>query len=288
MRSWIGPRRGNWRNWSVVSMRVGANSVAVITGAAHGIGRALAVALSARGATLALLDNDVEALASTASAVPNCTSHVCNVADADAILEVSREIVGSHGGVDILVNNAGISVAGAVEEVSIEEFRRAMEVNFWGAVHCTRAFLLHLRAAAKQNGAAAICNVLSDFALVSLPTKAAYATSKYAARALTEALQAEMYEANITVTAAYVGATATDLVLRGYAVDRLKQRQEHEFLATRMSPVHVASAIVRGIEGGRSRLIIGADARLVDTASRLSPNLVRFAMQRLWRRIPFF
>ena len=268
-------------------MRVGPKTVVVITGGANGIGRALANECSARRAPVALIDNDVAGLASVASTLPNCTSHVCDVSDANAVLNVAQAIAGLHQRVDILINNAGISVAGAVEALPIEQFQRAMDVNFWGVLHCSRAFLPHLRTAVIHNQSAAICNVLSEFSLVSLPTKAAYAASKHAARAFTEALQAELYQECIKVTAAYVGATATDLVLRGFATDPAKQQREHEFLATKMSPAHVASRIIHGIEAGRMRLLIGNDARLLDAAARLSPRLLQFALKKLWRHIPF-
>src|SRR6185503_9678995 len=100
----------------------------------------------------------------------------------------------------LLINNAGVSVAGPVEDLTVEDFQRGMGVNFWGVVHGCQAFLPHLRAAARRGEAAAVCNVLSDFSLFSLPTKAAYAASKHAARAFTEALGAELHGSGIAVT----------------------------------------------------------------------------------------
>ena len=268
-------------------MRIGPQTVAVITGGAHGIGRALASELNLRGASVALIDVDRAGLEAAAATLSRCTTHICDVSDAKAVDDACKAIARTYGRVHVLVNNAGISVAGAVETLPPEHFQRAMAVNFWGVVHCCQAFLPLLRASAIHREPAAICNVLSDFAIMALPTKAAYACSKYAARAFTEALQAELDGTGIAVTAAYPGATATDLVRRGYAVDPMKQQQESEFLARGMHPETVAVRILRGIERGQGRLLIGRDARIADLAMRLSPNLFHFALKRLWRRIPF-
>lgn len=289
-------------------MKLGPGTVAVVTGAASGIGRALARELHARGVRVALVDVDgpgLEALASgadstasgdhstafgihsTASGLPGSTIHVCDVSDAEAVAACCDDVIRAHGAVHVLVNNAGISAAGAVEELPLDVFHRAMGVNFWGVVHTSRAFLPSLRRAAGSGGSAAICNVLSDFALFSLPTKAAYAASKHAARALTEALGAELHGTGIVVTAAYPGATATNLLHRGHAVDDAKRQREAEFLEKGLAPEVVARRIVRGIEAGRIRVLIGRDTRAIDLAVRLAPGFVQAGVRRLWRRVPF-
>jgi short-subunit dehydrogenase len=212
---------------------------------------------------------------------------VCDVADFEALESVANAVGAVHGPVHVLINNAGITVAAPVEDLSFEHFQRVMAVNFWGVVHGCRAFLPHLRAAAERGETAAVCNVLSEFALMSLPTKAAYAASKHAARAFTEALGAELYGTGIVVTAAYPGATATELVRRGYAVDQVKREREAEFLTRGMHPDVVARKILRGIERGRARVLVGKDARLIDVATRLAPSVVRGVVRRFWRRVPF-
>ena len=268
-------------------MRIGSQTVAVVTGAASGIGRAVAVELSNRGATVALIDVDRSGLEEVAATLARCTTHACDVADFEALECVAKEVGAVNGSVHVLINNAGITMAAPVEDLSLAHFQRVMAVNFWGIVHGCRAFLPHLRIAAERGEAAAVCNVLSDFALVSLPTKAAYSASKHAARAFTEALGAELYATGITVTAAYPGATATELVRRGYAVDQVKQQREAEFLARGMRPDVVARKIVRAIERGRARVLVGNDARLIDVATRLAPGVVQAVVRRFWRRVPF-
>jgi short-subunit dehydrogenase len=280
-------------------MRLGSGTVAVVTGAASGIGRALARQFHERGVRVALVDVDGPGIDALASGLSGSTIHVCDVSDPAAVSACSDEVIRAHGGVHVLVNNAGISAAGAVDELPLEVFHRAMDVNFWGVVHTTRAFLPELRRAAAggapagsgalagSEGLASICNVLSDFALFSLPTKAAYAASKHAARALTEALGAELHGTGIVVTAAYPGATATNLLSRGHAVDEVKRRREAEFLEKGLAPEIVARRIVRGIEAGRIRVLIGRDTRAIDLAARLAPGFVQAGVRRLWRRVPF-
>lgn len=266
-------------------MRPGPDTVVVVSGAASGIGRALAGELHERGARLALLDIDGAALAAAAPA--GASLHPCDIADEEAVESACQDVLRLHGSVHLLVNNAGVSAAGAVEELPLQQFHRAMDVNFWGVLHACRAFLPALRASAARGQPAAICNVLSDFALFSLPTKSAYAASKHAARALTEALGAELHDAGVVVTAAYPGATATSLVSRGFAVDAAKQAVEADFLGRGLAPEVVARRILRGIEAGRPRILIGRDTRAIDAAVRFAPALVQAALRRLWKRVPF-
>jgi short-subunit dehydrogenase len=130
-------------------------------------------------------------------------------------------------------------------------------------------------------------NVLSDFALFSLPTKAPYASSKHAARAFTESLGAELHGSGVTVTAVYPGATATDLVKTGYAVNPGRRDLEAGFLARGLPPEVVARRILKGVDAGRSRVLIGRDTRVIDLAVRVAPALVQAGVRRFWRRVPF-
>ena len=161
-----------------------------------------------------------------------------------------------------------------------------MDVNYWGVVHTCRSFAPRLRALSSDGRRTAIVNVLSDFALFSLPTKAAYAASKYAARAFTESLTAELYGTGVSVTAAFVGATATRLVSRGIAVDRAAQAREAAFLERGMAPERVAQRILRAARLGRARVTIGSDAWALELTTRFSPRLLQFAVRRGWRHIP--
>ena len=268
-------------------MKIDSGTVAVVTGAASGIGRALALELGRRDVVLALLDVDADGLAALSTSLRRCSTHVCDVGDPEAVGRASLAVIAMHGAVHLLLNNAGISVAGAIEDLALEDLHKSMAANFWGVVHGCQAFLPHLRATARRGDPAAICTVLSDFALCAFPTKAAYAASKYAARAVTEALRAELHGSGITVTAVYPGRTATALIERGRAVDENKRAREAAFLARGMSPEKVARAIVRALERRRARVLIGLDTRAIDLATRISPNLFNLLVARFWRRIPF-
>jgi len=263
------------------------NPTAVITGAASGIGRALAREYHRRGMALALIDRDEAGLRSLANELPGANAFACDVADEEAVRETRVAVLAAHGDIRVVVCNAGVSVAGLVEQLPTAAIRRAIDVNFWGVVHASRAFLPALRESVSRGGRASLAVVLSDFALFSLPTKAAYAASKHAARAYTEALGAELHGSGVVVTAAYPGATATAIVRNGVAVDEAKKRIEADFLAKGMTAEAVAARIVRGIERGKARVLIGRDTRAIDLVSRMAPGSLQCVVRRLWRRVPF-
>jgi short-subunit dehydrogenase len=129
--------------------------------------------------------------------------------------------------------------------------------------------------------------VLSEFALFSLSTKTPYASSKHAARVFTESLAAELHGSGATVTAVYPGATATNLVRKGHAVDPARRDLEAGFLARGLAPEVVARRILRGVDAGWSRVLIGRDTRAIDLAVRLALGLVQAGVRRFWWRVPF-
>ena len=267
-------------------MRIGSDTVAVVTGAAHGIGRAVVDELRARNARVAALDIDATALA----AVPTDASRLsvpCDVSDEAAVRRAEAVVTDTFGTATLLIACAGISVAGPVESLSRAQLERAMAVNYWGVVHACRAYLPALRASAASGRATAIAVVLSEFAFFSLPTKAAYAASKHAAHAFTMALAGELTGSGVRVTAVYPGATATDIVVRGEAVDPVQQAREAEFLARGMAPAAVAVALLRAVERGHARALVGADTRLLAFANRIAPSMTQWAVRRWWHRVPF-
>jgi NAD(P)-dependent dehydrogenase (short-subunit alcohol dehydrogenase family) len=251
-------------------MRIGTGIVVVVTGAASGIGRALAREFARRGCSLALLDLDGRGLAETAASLTaggSVSIHEVDVAEASQVETVRDDIVARHGGLDILVNNAGVAVAAPVEALELDDFRWLMGVNFWGAVHCCRAFLPHLR----RRPEAAILNVLSGFALIGFPTKSAYCASKFALRGFSESLQTELSGSPIALT-----------------WNVASRDREASFLEERGLPIDaVAARIVRGVERGKPRVLIGASTHLVDLASRILPGATGALLGRWRNRIPF-
>jgi NAD(P)-dependent dehydrogenase (short-subunit alcohol dehydrogenase family) len=269
-------------------MHIDSNTVAVVTGAAHGIGRALAVGLAQRRARLALVDVDEEGMLETRTLAGQWTGHVtvhaASVADRHAMEALPREVVHAHGAVHLLVNNAGVSLAAPLEELALEDFDWLMGIDFWGVVHGCKFFLPHLRRA----GRAHILNVLSDFALLGLPTKSAYCAAKFAARGFSDALRAELHGSGIGVTAAYPGPVDTDLVRLGRTWDADKRELEVEFVRRRGLPVaRVARRMLRAVERNRPRVRIGLETYAIDWARRLLPELTTSLVARARGRVPF-
>jgi NADP-dependent 3-hydroxy acid dehydrogenase YdfG len=185
--------------------------VAVITGAGSGIGRALAVDLAVRGAKLALSDIDADGLAETVRAVEVFGKEVkadrLNVAEREEVLAYADDVVAHFGTVHQVYNNAGIAHNGNVEESDFKDIERIMDVDFWGVVNGTKAFLPHVIA----SGDGHIVNISSLFGLIAVPGQSAYNAAKFAVRGFTEALRQEMLVAGhrVKVTCVHPGGIKT-------------------------------------------------------------------------------
>ena len=187
--------------------------VAAITGAGSGIGRALANALARRGAHLSLSDIDDAGLAAT---VEQCegfgvkiTSQSLDVADREAVYAWADRVAAEHGRVNLVFNNAGVALGATVESMSYEDFEWLMNINFWGVVHGSKAFLPHL----KESGQGHIVNLSSVFGLISVPMQSAYNASKFAVRGFTDSLRMELEieGANVSVTTIHPGGIKTNI-----------------------------------------------------------------------------
>ncbi len=173
-------------------MREFADRVVAITGAGSGIGRALAVELAGRGAHVALSDLDDAGLAETATQAEGRGAKVStrqlDVADRDDVHAWAGEVVDEHGRANVIVNNAGVALGASASAQSHDDFAWLMDINFWGVVHGTQAFLPHL----KRAGDGHVVNISSVFGLVSIPTQSAYNASKFGVRGFTDALRMEL------------------------------------------------------------------------------------------------
>jgi short-subunit dehydrogenase len=262
--------------------------VAVITGAASGIGQALALELALRGCHLALVDIHEDGLRETAAraAQAGCrvSMHRVDVADRDQMARLPEAVLARHTQVDILVNNAGVALAGPFESCSMADLEWIVGVNLWGTIYGCKVFLPVLR----QRGGGAIVNISSDFGMLGLPGKTAYCSTKFAIRGLSEALRAELWGSGITVTCVYPGAVDTGLIRSSRAADPRKREIEAQFVARRGIPLAVVSRqIARGIERGQARVLIGRDTLMIDWLARLFPAWTAALIGRFHKRLPF-
>lgn len=268
-------------------MTISNKSVAVITGAASGIGRALAVRLAReRIAGIAISDVNREGLSETASlaepfGVP-VSSHVIDVSKLEEVQRFANEVVDRHGYVTHLVNNAGVGLLGTFEQISLEDFRWLMDINFWGVVYGCKVFLPIL----SQQERAHIVNLSSVFGFIAPEEQSAYCSSKFAVRGFTESLRHEMAGSNVVVSAVHPGGIKTNIARNsrlGENTPKEWKEQGAKFFdrVARTTPDEAASVIVDGIRSEEPRILIGSDAHLISLFSRVFPKRYLRVVERL-------
>lgn len=251
--------------------------VALVTGAASGIGAALSVALAERGCALALVDRDAVGLAETEKAARDAGArtvsvHACDLADAQAICALPALIAENHGGLHLLVNNAGVALGGRFEEVALDDVAWLMDVNLHAVMRMTHAFLPMLTAQDEGH----IANVSSIYGIIAPAGQASYSASKFAVRGFTEALRHEYEGTPLGVTLVHPGGVATAIARnarppRGADPAQIAEGvAKHERLLT-LPAAEAARQIVHAIERRAPRVIIGADARRAVAIQRLMP-----------------
>jgi len=249
---------------------------AVVTGAAGGIGRAIAASLARRGCHLALADIDGDSLSHTAAeiAAPDVrvSRHQLDVSDAAAVAAFPQRVMAEHPVVDILVNNAGVAIGGSFEQASEADFEWLFAINFWGVVRMTRAFLPLLHASADGH----IVNISSLFGLIAPPGQTAYVASKFAVRGFSESLRHELAETGIGVTVVHPGGVATSIAKRarqpsGFSADETERRTKSFEAFLTMPPEIAGETIVRGVEARRPRILVGSDAKRAALIERVMP-----------------
>lgn len=264
---------------------------AAITGAASGIGRALAIELASRGCDLALADRDEAGLKSLAAEIGQgndkarkISVHRVDVSEASDIAQFAREAISAHPALSILINNAGVALMGTFEEIDQAQMDWLFDINFWGVVHGTRAFLPHL----KTQPQAHIVNVSSIFGIIAPSGQSAYAAAKFAVRGFSESVRHELAVAGSPVKLSVVhpggvatsiarssrtGVGVTDNARRAQMIDRFET-------AARTTPKDAALRIIRGIERNEPRILIGNDARFMDILQRFRPGTYWAPLQR--------
>lgn len=251
--------------------------VCVITGAGSGMGRELAILLAKKGAKVAISDVDMVGLAETERLVREVGGEVkadrLNVAEREAVLLYADEVARHFGKVNQIYNNAGIAFTGEVEHSEFKDIERVMDVDFWGVVNGTKAFLPHLIA----SGDGHIINTSSVFGLIAIPSQSAYNAAKFAVRGFTEALSQEMRVANhpVYVTCVHPGGIKTNIAKLSTAVegrDSAKLAEQFDKIAM-TSAASAAKTMVNAVEKKKTRVLIGLDATAIDLMARtLGPS----------------
>jgi len=268
-----------------------SDRVAVVTGAASGIGRALAVELAGAGCQLAISDIDEEGLRETRSLADKpgtriTTSHL-DVSDRKAVHDYADQVATEHGRVNLVFNNAGVALTASIEEMGYDDFEWLMNINFWRVVNGTKAFLPHL----KRAGEGHIVNISSVFGLIGIPTQAAYNAAKFAVRGFTECLREELEieRCGVSATCVHPGGIKTHIVRNsrigpGARPPERKDLVEEFDRLARTSPEAAARVIVKGVRRDARRVLIGPDAYLIDRVQRWLPTAYQGLLARGARR----
>lgn len=261
-------------------MTVINGSAAAVTGAASGIGRALALEFAGRGCDLALADRDEAGLQSVAAEIAKASqrkvsTHRVDIGEPDQIAEFAAAASAAHPKLNIVINNAGVALLGQFNEIEQAQMDWLFNINFWGTVHGTRAFLPIL---AKQREAH-IVNLSSIFGIIAPPGQTAYCAAKFAVRGFSESLRHELAMANspVRLSVVHPGGVATNIVRNsrtGVGVtDNARRAQSIDRFdaVAKTTPPAAAQRIILGIEKNQPRILIGNDAWFMDLLQRFRP-----------------
>ena len=251
------------------------NKVAVITGGANGLGKALAKELFSQGSNLALIDIDETALQKLKSELRSksqkITTHFCDISSENFIIKVRDEILIEHGRIDILINNAAGSRSMIFDEIALLDFLNIINVNFLGTVYCTKHFLSDL----KKQADSRIVNIVSTFALLGFPGKSAYASSKSAIMGFTNSLRTELYNSSIKVCLVIPPPLSTNIVKSGKHMNDADRKKEESYLNKNGMPLDkAAQKIISKVKAGKYRIVIGSIVRYLDIAARFFPSII--------------
>ncbi len=267
-----------------------AQTVAVVTGAGSGIGRELALQLGRQGARLAVNDANPETLDETCHLVEQSGSAVIgeafDVSSRDAMDAFAERVQSHYGQTDIVINNAGVSLGVmGVEEIPREDFEWVVNINLWGVINGTMAFLPMLRARPE----ASLVNVSSSFGFMGVPLQAPYCASKFAVRGFTQSVRLELLDTGICVTLVYPSRVRTNILRNGRHRDEATKEELvrlFEERVSRIAPEDMAQAIIRGIRNRQEEILFGRSAKIYSFVSRFVPRfVVKAAARRGLRKI---
>lgn len=248
------------------------NKVFVVTGAGSGMGRELALQLVQKGAKVALTDINEQNLKETAKMAgeEHVSLHIFNVADREKVEALPEAVIKAHGAVDGIINNAGIIQPFIdVNDLGYDTIERIMNINFYGTLYMTKAFLPHLL----KRPEAHIANVSSMGGFIPFPGQTFYGASKAAVKLLTEGLYAELKDTAVGVSVIHPGAVRTNIAQNsGVSMGNAEATAEEEQAYKALPAEKAAAIMIKGIEKNKFRILVGSDARMLDTVYRLSPR----------------
>jgi len=249
--------------------------VAVVTGASSGIGRALARKLDEEQYRLVVCDVNEAGLRETQGLLKNGSQRVVlDVSRRPDVEKMAVDVLAQHGRIDLVINNAGVSVDASIAEVAYEDFEWLFGINFWGVVYGTKAFL----PAMLKRRSGVIANVSSIFGIVGWPLQSAYNASKFAVRGFTEVLWRELKGTGVRAVTIHPGGIKTNIVRSMRFRRGSTDGANHDSTArlfdkmARTTPAQCAEIIVGGLERGDKRILVGADAVMLDRLQRTSPT----------------
>ncbi|MFT6000510.1 MAG: NAD(P)-dependent dehydrogenase (short-subunit alcohol dehydrogenase family) [Neolewinella sp.] len=265
------------------------DKVIVITGAGSGIGQELAMQFAAKGAILALNDLKEETLAETWEIIPaeaRGYMEAFDVGDREAVEKFTANVVTALGRVDVVINNAGFTLAvNPIIYSEIEDYEKVLRVNLWGVIYGSLAFMPHLRAQTES----CLVNISSVFGLMGFPGQAPYNVSKFGVRGFTETLRVEMRGTGLQVVCVHPGSIKTNIARNAEGDDEAANAR---FIKTfdknaKTTAAEAANVIITGIERGKNRIPIGADARFIDKITRLMPASYERVLSKRLDRVKF-
>ena len=254
-------------------MKQFTDKIAVVTGAGSGIGKEVAIQLAAKGAYLIISDVNKKTVQETADAIGSqCEAHVVDVGNTEQVFAFADKVLQKHGHIDILINNAGFALGKiSFRDVKLEDFQKIVNVNMWGVINHTKAFLESMLSRPEAH----IVNISSVFGIIGMMEQVPYCTSKFAVRGFTEALRMELRGTNVSTTCVHPGGIDTNIVKNGVHYDSQEKVDEliekFHVRAGRTSPKEAGRQIVDAIQKKKEKLLIGLDAQAIDRVARTFP-----------------
>ncbi len=263
--------------------------ISVVTGAASGIGRELALQISKEGSIIAAADFNKKDLNETVKIITDAggeaSAHEVDISDEAAVKEFAQNVKKKYGGIDIVINNAGVTLFGKFDELPRKDMEWIMNINFWGAVYMTKAFLPEI----KNKPDTCLVNVASIFSIVGTGNQSAYCATKFALRGFTEALQDELQKFPVNVISVIPGGIKTNIgknarfIKNGIVLNDTAKLVKRMDKIGRTTSASAAETIIMGMKKKNTRILIGSDARLIQIIQKFAPTRYNKILGKIFR-----